>query len=85
MVLPIFYHDGWNLRINNQEVPITNTNNSMIGFKLPDTDDLIIGLNYTETGFLLSIIITVFFIGIFIIFNKRSRRSLNNKLRYRYN
>lgn len=71
MVIPIFYHNGWDLKINNKEVPIINTNNGMIGFVLPDSDDLVIELNYTEPGFIFSSIVCLLSIGVLIVYNKR--------------
>lgn len=60
MVLPIFYDDGWQLKINNKPAEIINTNNGMIGFKIPlANDDVLIELKFKQTGFVFVTIISI--------------------------
>lgn len=79
MVLPIFYHEGWNLKINNQNAPIINTNNGMIGFNLPNTDELVIELNYMEKGIIPSIMISLLSLVVLLSIDRNPVKRLKNK------
>lgn len=70
MVLPIFNELGWQLKINNEDSEIVNTNNGMVGFEIPN-DEVNIELNFAQPFLKSSIIVAVFSLLALIFINMK--------------
>lgn len=71
MVLPIFMEPGWNVEVNGKEVDIINTNNGMIGFEIPRSNDISIRANFKQPYFKITVFISLITFVCVIIFVKK--------------
>lgn len=58
MVLPIFYEDGWELKINGESYEVLNVNNGMVGFEIP-SGEMNIQLKFNQPLLLETMLISV--------------------------
>lgn len=72
MVLPIIYDENWILNINGDKGSIIETNNGMVGFKIPEDGEMVIELNYISKGLIVTLIIAIGSIGIIVIDYKKN-------------